>query len=186
MCIRDRLVEHRVVVREVVTSTPAGHSGYWNNWVEKCCLCNYISKWLDFQVFSDKDNKPEVPSHNPCHKNNCGTLKNPHTVRLLVRSRAQSSRCCGLAFTGPQYLAHAVVASLPEGLAKLNKQNEIVDRGRLQQLTNEKLTKFVSASLLSLFQLVSSCLYDTTIIIKRNFRFFATGDGGNTPLCTTP
>ena len=25
---------------------------------EKCCLCNYISKWLDFQVFSDKDNKP--------------------------------------------------------------------------------------------------------------------------------
>ena len=32
----------------------------------KCCLCNYISKWLDFQVFSDKDYKPEVPSHNPC------------------------------------------------------------------------------------------------------------------------
>ena len=28
-------------------------------------LCNYICKWLDFQVFSDKDNKPEVPSHNP-------------------------------------------------------------------------------------------------------------------------
>ena len=86
-------------------------------------------------------------------------------------------------------MAHAVAASLPEGLAKLNKQNEIVDRlagGRLQQLINEKLTKFVSASLLSLFQLVSSCLYDTTIIIKRNFRFFATGDGGNTPSYTTP
>ena len=27
----------------------------------ECCLCNYIRKWLDFQVFSDKDDKPEVP-----------------------------------------------------------------------------------------------------------------------------
>ena len=33
-------------------------------WFAKCCLCNYISKWLDFQVFSDKDYKLEVPSHN--------------------------------------------------------------------------------------------------------------------------
>ena len=23
-----------------------------------CCLCNYICKWLDIQVFSDKDYKP--------------------------------------------------------------------------------------------------------------------------------
>ena len=23
-----------------------------------CCLCNYISKWLDIEVFSDKDYKP--------------------------------------------------------------------------------------------------------------------------------
>ena len=23
-----------------------------------CCLCNYICKWLDVQVFSDKDYKP--------------------------------------------------------------------------------------------------------------------------------
>ena len=29
----------------------------------KCCLCNCISKWLDFQFLSDY--KPEVPSHNP-------------------------------------------------------------------------------------------------------------------------
>ena len=38
-----------------------------------------MSKWLDFQVFSDKDYKPEVPSHNPQNTN--GTLKNPHTIR---------------------------------------------------------------------------------------------------------
>ena len=29
-------------------------------------LSNYISKWLDFHVFSDKEYKPEIPSHNPC------------------------------------------------------------------------------------------------------------------------
>ena len=23
-----------------------------------CCLCNYICKWVDIQVFSDKDYKP--------------------------------------------------------------------------------------------------------------------------------
>ena len=27
-----------------------------------CCLCNYICKWLDVQVFSDKDYKPQAPS----------------------------------------------------------------------------------------------------------------------------
>ena len=31
---------------------------------EKLSKC----KWLDFQVFSDKDYKPKVPSHNPCRK----------------------------------------------------------------------------------------------------------------------
>ena len=45
--------------------------------------CNYgdICKWLDFHVFSDKDYKPEVPSDNCCRKNNCGMLKDPHTIR---------------------------------------------------------------------------------------------------------
>ena len=33
--------------------------------MRKCCLCNYICKWLDSLVFSDKDDKPQVPSHNP-------------------------------------------------------------------------------------------------------------------------
>ena len=49
----------------------------------KCCLCNYISKWLHFQAFSDKYYKLEVPSHNPCC-NNCGMLQHPHTIRKRV------------------------------------------------------------------------------------------------------
>ena len=48
-----QLVEHRVVTREVVSSTPAGPAfrvlKYLRN---KCYLCNYISKWLEFKVFS--------------------------------------------------------------------------------------------------------------------------------------
>ena len=43
---------------EVVSSTPAGPTLR----VLTCCLCNYINKRLDFQVFSDKDYKPEVVS----------------------------------------------------------------------------------------------------------------------------
>ena len=31
----------------------------------KCCLCNDDYKLLDSPVFSDKDNKPLVPSHDP-------------------------------------------------------------------------------------------------------------------------
>ena len=27
-----------------------------------CCLCNYICKWLDVQVFSDQECKPPAPS----------------------------------------------------------------------------------------------------------------------------
>ena len=32
--------------------------GLKNNWVESAAFVNYIGKWLDFQVFSDKDYKP--------------------------------------------------------------------------------------------------------------------------------
>ena len=49
---------------------PDQHSGPLNNWGEKCCLCNSIYKWLDFLVFSDKDDKPEVPSHNSLNVDN--------------------------------------------------------------------------------------------------------------------
>ena len=53
------LVVHRAVTREVVSSRLRSdqHSGR-----RKCYLCNFICKWLDFLVFSDKDDKPEVPS----------------------------------------------------------------------------------------------------------------------------
>ena len=61
-----QLVEHRAVTREVVSSTPAGPTLRVFKYLRrKCCLCNYICKWLDSLVFSDKDDKPEVPSHNP-------------------------------------------------------------------------------------------------------------------------
>ena len=61
-----QLTEHRAVTREVVSSTPAGPTlRVFKKLRRKCCLCNYICKWLDSLVFSDKDDKPEVPSHNP-------------------------------------------------------------------------------------------------------------------------
>ena len=54
-----QLIEHQVVTREVMSSTPAGPTLRVLKLLRrKCCLCNYISKWLDFQVFSDKDYKP--------------------------------------------------------------------------------------------------------------------------------
>jgi len=50
----------------------------------KCGLCKDICKWLEFQVFSDKENEVEVPSHNTsmstnsvghaCKKTHCKEL----------------------------------------------------------------------------------------------------------------
>ena len=37
---------------------PDLHSGFLNNWEQKCCFCNDICKRLKFLVFSDKDEKP--------------------------------------------------------------------------------------------------------------------------------
>ena len=86
-----QFVKHRAVMREVVSSiAPAGLSlRVLKQRIKKCCLSNYISKWLDFQVFSD---------------NNCGTLKNLHP-----KSRARSSRCCALVsvkFNAVLYIQH--------------------------------------------------------------------------------
>ena len=62
----SELVEHRAVTREVVSSIPAGPTlRVFKQLRRKCCLCNYTCKWLDSLVFSDKDDKPEVPSHSP-------------------------------------------------------------------------------------------------------------------------
>ena len=57
-----QFVEHRDVTREVVSSIRAGPTlRVFKKLKKKCCLCNYICKRLDFQVFSDKDDKPEAP-----------------------------------------------------------------------------------------------------------------------------
>ena len=56
-----KLVEHQTVVWEVKgsSSRPDQYSGSQNNWGEALyCLYNYICKWLDIQVYSDKDYKP--------------------------------------------------------------------------------------------------------------------------------
>ena len=39
--------------------------------------CNYTRKWLDFQVLSDEDYKPEVPSHNPFWQITLWDVKEP-------------------------------------------------------------------------------------------------------------
>ena len=51
----------------------------------KCCLCNFICKWLDFLVFSDKDDKSEVPSHNSLNVDNSVGRKRTHA--LFEKSR---------------------------------------------------------------------------------------------------
>ena len=80
------MVEHRVVVREVVSSTPVGPTlRVFKQLRRKCCLFNYISKWLDFQVFSDKDYKPEVPSHNSFNSKILWDVKEP--THLSKKSR---------------------------------------------------------------------------------------------------
>ena len=55
-------------------------SGSLFNWGEKCSLCNFNCKWFDFLVFWDKDDKPQVPSHNSLNVKCCGTLKRTHAV----------------------------------------------------------------------------------------------------------
>ena len=60
----------------------------------------YLEKNLSEQgenhplVFSDKDDKPEVPSHNPSVFIILWDVKETRT--LVAKSRAYSSRCCGL------------------------------------------------------------------------------------------
>ena len=77
-----QLVEHRAVTREVVSSSPAGPT-------LRVCLCNYICKWLDFQGFSDKDDKPEVPSHNSSMSIILWDVKEPTHLSLRVQYVAQ-------------------------------------------------------------------------------------------------
>ena len=58
------LVEHPAVTREVAGSNPGRINTQDLKMSEvKCCLCNFICKWLDFPVFSHKDYKPWAPFH---------------------------------------------------------------------------------------------------------------------------
>ena len=42
-------------MQEVMSSTPAGPTCRLLKLLSRwCCLCNYISKWIDFQVFSSR------------------------------------------------------------------------------------------------------------------------------------
>ena len=43
-----------------------------------------MSKWLDFHVFSDKEYKPEVLSHNPCRKKQLWDVKEPTHYSKIV------------------------------------------------------------------------------------------------------
>ena len=64
-----------------------------------------MSKWLDFQVFSDKDYKPEVPSHNSFNSKILWDVKEPshlskrvgHEVPGVVA--AQFSKVAGSKYT---------------------------------------------------------------------------------------
>ena len=56
----------------------------------KCCLrvCNFICNWLDFLVFSDKDDKPEVPSHNSLNVDNSVGRKRTYALRTIRKEEA--------------------------------------------------------------------------------------------------
>ena len=62
---------HRTSMWEVAGWNPGwiNSQAVLNNWGESTSFVTtplYICKWLDFQAFSDKDDKPEVLSHSPC------------------------------------------------------------------------------------------------------------------------
>ena len=55
----------------------------------KCCVCNYIFKWLDSLVFSDKDDNSSFSD-----RNSAGRIR---TLLSFLKNRERSSQCCGLA-----------------------------------------------------------------------------------------
>ena len=62
-----------------------------------CCLCNYISKWLDFQVFSSRIRTINWRSHLTTLVTKLITVGYQRTHTLFGKCRAQSSWCCSLA-----------------------------------------------------------------------------------------
>ena len=97
----------------------------------KCCLCNYISKWLDFQVFSDEDYKPQVPSHNTCHLYKFNVKEPTHYSKRVGR---EVSRCCGC----PLCCSFWVGASHRDNLMHLSPLDRIVQEKWLCMLSLRK------------------------------------------------
>ena len=71
---------------------PDQYSGSLNN------LYNDICKWLDFLVFSDKDEKPQVPSHSTFTDLFLWGVKEP--TLLFKKSRVCRLRWCGQPLLG--------------------------------------------------------------------------------------
>ena len=94
-----QLGERLSAEREVAGSNPRPdqHSGglliFRPNWSPKCCLCNDICKCLDFLVFSDKDEKPYVPSHSTFTDLFLWGVKDP--TSLFEKSTGRRPRWCG-------------------------------------------------------------------------------------------
>ena len=62
--------------------------------LRRVCLPTLVSKWLDFEVFSNTEGPyTRRPISQPFFENNRGTLR---THTLFAKIRARSSRCCGL------------------------------------------------------------------------------------------
>ena len=60
---------------------------------KKALPCDDICKWLDFLVFSDKDEKPKVPSHSTFSDLFLWDVKEP--TPLFEKSRGRRRRWCG-------------------------------------------------------------------------------------------
>ena len=89
------VVGHRAVTRETLSSTLAGPTlRVFKQLRRKCCLCNYICKWLDSLLFSDRTINRIGPVSQPFNVHNPVGRKRTHT--LVAKSRARSSRRCGL------------------------------------------------------------------------------------------
>ena len=58
-----------------------------------CCLCKDISKWLDFLVFSDEDEKTQVPSHSTFTDLFIWDVREP--TPMFEKSRGRRARWCG-------------------------------------------------------------------------------------------
>ena len=98
-----QLVEQRVVTREVVSSTPVGPTlrvlKYLRN---KCYLCNYISKWLEFKSSRIRtiNRRPRLTVPSVFKLSTWDVIEPPHHSKRVRRevpgvvAVLLSSKCC--------------------------------------------------------------------------------------------